>query len=127
MTSRMSKSEERDYKTVCAEMTDQTLALASRVAAQAVQRGVPYRLACHAIKVALYQGVFSATLRGMKNESDMPQSLKMEEAFVTPSHHEYVAHEIIKMIFDHLRMVDRRYIWAMNIVKRKAKPGENDL
>lgn len=123
----MTKSEEREYKRVCAEMTDRTLTLASEVAAQAVQRGVPYRLACHAIKVALYQGVFGATLRGMKNDNDMPQNLKMEEAFVTPTHHESVAHEIVKMLFDHLRMVDRRYIWAMNIVKRKAKPGENKI
>lgn len=123
----MTKSEEREYRNVCSEMTDRTLMLASEVAAQAVQRGVPYRLACHAIKVALYQGVFSATLRGMKNESEMPQDLKMEDAFVTPSRHEPVAHEIVKMIFDHLRIVDRRYVWAMNIVKRKAKPGENDL
>lgn len=124
---KMTKLEERDYKSVCAEMTNRTLMLASEVAAQAVQRGIPYRLACHAIKVALYQGVFSATLRGMKNENGMPQSLKMEEAFVTSSHHEPVAHEIVKMVFDHLRAVDRRYIWAMNIVKRKAKPGENEL
>ena len=123
----MTKSEEREYKSVCAQMTDRTLMLASEVAAQAVQRGVPYRLACHAIKVALYQGVFSATLRGMKNDNEIPQSLKMEEAFIAPAHHELVAHEIVKMIFDHLRMVDRRYVWAMNIVKRKAKPGENDL
>ncbi len=123
----MTKTEERDYKSVCAEMTDRTLMLASEVAAQAVQRGVPYRLACHAIKVALYQGVFSATLRGMKNDNVIPQNLKMEEAFIAPDRHEAVAHEIVKMIFDHLRMVDRRYIWAMNIVKRKAKPGENDI
>jgi hypothetical protein len=123
----MTKSEEREYKNVCSQMTDRTLMLASEIAAQAVKRGVPYRLACHAIKVALYQGVFSATLRGMKNGNEMPQNLKMEDAFITPDRHEVVAHEIVKMIFDHLRAVDRRYVWAMNIVKRKAKPGENDI
>lgn len=120
----MTKSEERDYKDVCAEMTDRTMALASLVAGQAVKRGVSYRLACHAVKVALFQGLFSATLRGMKNDHKMPSGLKMEEAFVTPLHHESVAHEIIKTVFDHLQVVDRRYIWAMNIAKRKPRPGE---
>ena len=112
-------SNERDYQDVCAEMIDQTLALASRVAANAVKRGIPYRMACHAVQVAIYQGLFSATLRTMKNERNMPSSLKMEEAFVTPTHHESVAHDVVKVIFDHLQVVDRRFIWAMNIVKRK--------
>ena len=115
----MKKDEERDYRDVCCEMTDQVLALASRVAANAVQRGISYRLACHAVKVALYQGLFSATLRQMKNDKGVPSSLKMEDAFVDPDHHEQVAHEVVKLMFDHLQVVDRRFVWGMNIVKRK--------
>ena len=120
----MTKPEEREYHAVCAEMTDKTLMLASQVAADAVKRGVPYRLACHAVKVALYQGLFSSVLRGMKNDHQMPSDLKLEEAFISSTDHEKVAHEIVKVIFDHLQVVDRRYIWAMNIVKRKAKVEE---
>ena len=115
----MTKAEEREYHAVCAEMTDKTLMLASQIAANAVKRGVPYRLACHAVKVALYQGLFSATLRQMKNDKGVPSSLKMEDAFTDPDHHEQVAHEVVKLMFDHLQVVDRRFVWGMNIVKRK--------
>lgn len=118
------ESEARDYRDVCCEMTDQVLALASRVAASAVQRGISYRLACHAVKVALYQGLFSATLRQMKNDKAMPSAMKMEEAYVSPKDHEAVAHEVIKVVFDHLQVVDQRHIWAMNIMKRALRPGE---
>lgn len=120
----MTKEEERNYRDVCCEMTDQVMALASRVAANAVKRGVSYRLACHAVKVAIYQGLFGATLRQMKNDKDMPSSLMMEEAFVTPAHHESVAHELVKLIFDHLQVVDRRFIWTMNIAKRKRTKND---
>ena len=115
----MKQKEENDYRDVCCEMTDQVMALASRVAANAVNRGVSYRLAFHAVKVAIYQGLFGATLRQMKNDKTMPSSLKMEDAFVSAMHHESVSHEIVKLIFDHLQVVDRRFVWAMNIVKRK--------
>lgn len=120
----MNKSEEKAYRDVCERMTDKTLMLASQVAADAVKGGVPYRLACHAVKVALYQGLFSSVLRNMKNDGTVPSDLKMEAAFVSNQHHEQVAHEIVKLIFDHLQVVDRRYVWAMNIVKRKAQAGE---
>ena len=121
----MDEKEEREYRDVCCEMTDQVLALASRVAANAVNRGISYRLACHAVKVAIYQGLFSATLRQMKNDKDMPSALKMEEAFVTPTHHESVAHEVVKLIFDHLQVVDRRFVWGMNIVKRQRNQNDH--
>lgn len=117
----MMDHDQKNYEDVCSEMADQTLALASRVAAGAVKRGISYRLACHAVQVALYQGVFGATLRQMKNDRDMPSSLSMEEAFAAPSHHESVAHEIGRLILDHLKVVDHRYVWAMNIVKMKAR------
>jgi hypothetical protein len=120
----MTKSEEKAYRDVCANMTDRTMMLASQVAADAVKRGVPYRLACHAVKVALYQGFFGSVLRNMKNDGLAASDLKMEAAFVSAEEHERVAHEIVKLIFDHLQVVDRRYIWSMNIAKRKAKPGE---
>lgn len=120
----MKKEEERDYRDVCVEMTDQVLALASRVAAKAVERKVSYRLACNAVQVALYQGLFAATLRKMKNNREVPSNLKMEEAFVSADHHEAVAHEIVKVIFDHLQVVDRRFVWAMNIVKRKRTEAD---
>lgn len=116
--------DERDYRDVCAEMIDRTLALASLVAANAVKRGVSYRLAHHAVKAALYQGLFGVALRGMKNEKEMPSSLRMEEAFVTPSHHEAVAHEIVKIVFSNLQVSDPRFVWAMNIVKRKKRAPE---
>lgn len=116
--------DERDYRDVCAEMTDRTLALASLVAANSVKRGVSYRLAYHAVRAALYQGLFGITLRGMKNDREMPSSLQMEEAFVTPSHHEAVAHEIVKVVFSNLKTVDPRFVWAMNIVKRKKRASE---
>lgn len=120
----MNKAEDRDYRDVCCEMTDQVMALASRVAANAVNRGVSYRLACHAVKVALYQGLFGATLRQMKNDKKMPSSLRMEEAFTASDHHELVAHEVVKLMFDHLQVVDRRFIWAMNIAKRKRTKND---
>jgi hypothetical protein len=120
----MTKSEEKAYRDVCTEMTDRTMMLASQVAADAVKRGVSYRLACHAVKVALYQGLFGSVLRNMKNDGLAPQMLKMEDAFISADEHEKVAHEVVKLIFDHLQVVDRRYIWGMNIVKRKAKAGE---
>lgn len=122
----MTKAEEKVYREVCEVMTDRTMMLASQVAADAVKRGVPYRLACHAVKVALYQGLFGSVLRNMKNDGLAPSDLKMEAAFVSAESHEQVAHEIVKLIFDHLQVVDRRYVWAMNIVKRKAKAGEKD-
>jgi len=118
----MNKSDDEAYREVCEEMTDQTLALASRVAANAVKRGVSYRLACHAVKVALYQGLFGSVLRSMKNDGKIPSGLPMETAFTSPKNHESVAHEMVKLIFDHLQVVDRRYVWAMNIMKRDAKP-----
>jgi len=121
MAHRMTKTEEKAYREVCETMADRTLMLASQVAADAVKRGVPYRLACHAVKVALYQGLFGSVLRNMKNDGLMPSDLKMESAFVSSREHEQVAHEIVKLIFDHLQVSDRRYVWAMNIVKRKAK------
>lgn len=117
----MNKTEEKDYRDVCMEMTDQTLALASRIAANAVKRGISYRLACHAVKVALYQGLFGSVLRSMKNDGQLPSALKLEDAFTRSEHHEPVAHEIVKLIFDHLQVVDQRYIWAMNIVKKEAR------
>lgn len=123
----MTRSEEKAYREVCETMTDRTMMLASQIAADAVKRGVPYRLACHAVKVALYQGLFGSVLRNMKNDGLAPQALKMEDAFVSAEEHEKVAHETIKLIFDHLQVVDKRYIWGMNIVKRKAKPGENNI
>jgi len=116
----MNKSEEDAYRIVCEEMTDRTMALASLVAANAVKRGVPYRLACHAVKVALYQGLFGSVLRGMKNEGLAPSSLRFEVAFVNSNEHEQVAHEIIKLTFAHLEVTDRRHIWRMNIMKTKA-------
>lgn len=120
----MKKDEERDYREVCCEMTDQVLALASRVAGNAVKRKVSYRLACHAVKVAIYQGLFGAVLRQMKNDGKMPSALRMEDAFTSNEHHETVAYEIVKLIFDHLQMVDQRYIWSMNIMKRSRKKDE---
>lgn len=120
----MNEVEEKAYREVCEAMTDRTMMLASQVAADAVKRGVPYRLACHAVKVALYQGLFGSVLRNMKNDGIVRQNLKMEAAFVSSEEHELVAHEIVKLIFDHLQVVDRRYVWAMNIVKRKVKSGE---
>lgn len=118
------KEEQGDYREVCEEMTDQTMALASRVAANAVNRGVPYRLACHAVKVAIYQGLFGATLRQMKNDKQLPSALQLEEAFRTPAHHEAVAHEVVKLVFDHLQVVDPRFVWAMNTVKRSRTKND---
>jgi len=116
--------EEKDYRDICCDMTDQVFALASRVAALAVKRGVPYRLACHAVKVALYQGLFGAVLLDMKNNKRAPSNLKMEEAFVNVSRHEDVANEIFKLAFDHLQTTDRRFVWRMNTMKRKRLPED---
>lgn len=120
----MNKSEEKAYRDVCATMTDKTFMLASQISADAVKRGVPYRLACHAVKVALYQGLFGSVLRSMKNDGTMASSLAMEKAFTNCADHELVAHEIVKLIFDHLQVVDQRYIWVMNIAKRRVRAGE---
>ena len=121
----MKKEEERQYRDVCGEMVDQVLALASRVAGNAVNRGVSYRLACHAVQVALYQGLFGATLRQMKNDQKLPSALKMEDAYVSSKHHEAVAHQIIKTVFDHLQVADQRSVWRMNILKREKT--QNDI
>lgn len=120
----MTSKDQKDYRDVCSEMTDQLFALASRVAARAVQRGVPYRLACHAVKVGLYQGLFGAVLQDMKNNKRAPSNLKMEEAYVNIGRHEEVAHEIFKLTIDHLEATDRRFVWRLNTMKRNRRPGE---
>ena len=120
----MSKEDERAYKAVNGEMTDRLLALASQVAAEAVQRGVSYRLACHAVKVALYQGLFSAALRELKNKKIMPSNLKMEDAFASGEHHELVVHEMLQLAVAHLEVADSRSVWRMNIVKRKRTSSD---
>lgn len=116
----MTKKEESQYRDVLLQMTDRTLALASQVAADAVKNGIPYRLAHHAVTASLYQGLFGATLRGMKNDGLFASSVKMEDAFISTKEHEQVAHKIIEMIFDHLRATDKRFVWAINTVRREV-------
>jgi hypothetical protein len=120
----MSKKDEQEYRDVCLEMSDQTLALASRVIARAVQRGVSYRLACHAVKVAMYQGLFGSVLQAMKNDTEMPSNLKIDKAFSTSKDHEQVAMSMVKLIFDHLQVLDQKHVWRLNIARRELRPGE---
>lgn len=117
----MTKDEDRQYREVFVEMADKTLALASLVAANAVKRGVSYRLACHAIKVALYQGLFAATLRELKNERKLPTSLSLDHAYTHADTHEPVAHEMLSLIVTSLECADRRQTWRANIVRRPRK------
>jgi dipeptide/tripeptide permease len=118
------KKHERDYKDVAVEMSSRTMMLASQVVGEAVKRGVNYKVACQAAKVGLYQGLFAAVLRGMKNDGLAASAVNADQAFTDLHGHEQVALQTVYLIFDHLQVLDRRHVWRLNIVRRELKPGE---
>lgn len=120
----MDDKDERGFRNVCFEMSNRTIALASQIIGEAVAKGVKYKLACNAIKMAMYQGMFSAVLNELKMESKIASDLRVEDAISSPKEHETVAHEIVRLTVDHLRVVDNRYVWSVNIAKRNKKLGE---
>jgi hypothetical protein len=120
----MPSKSEQEYKRVFHEMADQTIFLASQIIADAVKRGVPYKLACHAVKVAAYQGLFATVLQSMKCDGKIRSNLKIDEAFGSTEDHRDVCYEVVQLMFDHLQVLDKRHIWCVNVARRKLRPGE---
>lgn len=121
----MAKNEnEQEYKRIFLEMSDQAIMLAAQIVAKAVQRKVPYKIACHAVKVAAYQGLFATVLQSMKCDGTIRSNLKVDEAFGSVEDHQAVCYEAIQLMFDHLQVLDKRHIWSVNIARRRLRPGE---
>jgi hypothetical protein len=120
----MANKKEQEYARVFREMADQAIFLASRIVGDAVKRGTPYLLACHAVKVAAYQGLFATVLQSMKCDGKIRSNLKINEAFGSVEDHRDVCYEVIQLMFDHLQVLDRRHIWSVNVARRQLRPGE---
>ena len=113
--------EERDYQEITQQVADSLFLRASVVAGEAVKRGVRYAVACDAIYGAQYQGVFGAALQSLKNAGKVARGMTIKEAWGDREVHELVAHDIIRKIFSCLDLLDPRYVWSINILKKKRK------
>jgi hypothetical protein len=120
----MPTENEREYKRIFTEMADQTIMLAAQIVAKAVQRKVPYKLACHAVKVAAYQGLFATTLQSMKCDGTIRSNITIDEAFGSIEDHRNVCYEVVQLMFDNLQVLDNRYVWSVNVARRLLRPGE---
>jgi hypothetical protein len=120
----MRKEEEREYVKLYHEFSSSILSLSSRVVGEAVNKGMGYRVAHYAVKEALYYGLFASILREMKNNGTSPEVLKLESAFTVARDHELIGHELIKLVFEHLQTLDKKYIWSIQISKRMREPSD---
>lgn len=118
----MTKDEERQYREIHQQVMDTLFMRSATVAGEAVKRGVRYRLACDAIYDAHYQGLFGAALKDLQNQGKVAIGLTVTDAWVHRGIHELVVHEIIRKAFSYLDTLDDRYVWSLNILKRKKRP-----
>lgn len=117
----MNKDEERQYHEIHQQVVDTLFMKSAVVAGEAVKRGVRYRVACDAIYAAHYQGLFGAALKELQNEGRIANGITVTDAWVHRGIHELVVHEIIRKAFCYLDILDPRYVWSMNILKKKKK------
>ncbi len=117
----MTKEEERQYREIHQQVADTLFMRAATVAGEAVKRGVKYRVACDAIYAAHYQGLFGAALKALQNAGSVPTRMTVNDAWESREVHELVVHEIIRKSFSYLDTLDDRYVWSLNILKKKKK------
>ncbi len=117
----MNKEEERQYREIHQQVSDSLFMRAATVAGEAVKRGIRYRVACEAIYAAHYQGLFGAALKTLQNEGKVANGMTVNDAWVHREVHELVVHEIMGKAFGYLDTLDSRYVWSLNVLKKKRK------
>jgi hypothetical protein len=117
----MTKEEDRQYREIHQQVVDSLFMRSATVAGEAVKRGVRYRVACDAIYAAHYQGLFGAALKTLQNDGTVPMGMPVGEAWGHREVHELVVHEILRKAFGYLDTLDDRYVWSLNILKKKRK------
>lgn len=117
----MTKEEERQYLEIHQQVVDSLFMRAAQVAAEAVARGVKYRTACAAIYAAHYQALFGAALKDLQNDRKVPTGMTMNDAWTDREVHELVVHEVARKVVSYLDTLDDRYVWSVNILKKKKR------
>lgn len=117
----MTKKEEEDrqYREIHQQVVDSLFMRSATVAGEAVKRGVRYRVACDAIYAAQYQGLFGAALKALQNDGKIAIGMTVNDAWVHRGVHEQVVHEIVRKTLSYLDTLDPRYVWLVNILKKK--------
>ncbi len=111
--------EDRQYREIHQQVVDSLFMKSATIAGEAVRRGVKYRLACDAIYAAHYQALFGAALKDLQNDRKLPTALTVSDAWVNREAHELIVHEIITKAFRYMDTLDDRFVWSINILKKK--------